>query len=582
MSLIKLLPEHLINQIAAGEVVERPASVVKELIENAIDAHGTRIEIHIKNAGKTEMKIVDDGDGMSAEDSALAFARHATSKIKTEEDLGKIVTLGFRGEALSSIASVSKVTLETKRAEDETGTRITAEGEKISSPMPYGCPKGTSISVNDLFFNTPARKKYLKSDSTELGHIISTVTEAALSTHSIHFVLFHNGRTIFDAPKTVEPRDRIRSILGRDTEEHLLPIFYGGKDFQIKGYIGKPEISRTSRENQYFFINGRSIQSNSLSHAVKEGFQTLLPHGKYPLFIMYLTIEPQYIDVNVHPRKTEIRFQNQSELYGAFLRSVKQSLETNVLAPNIFPRSHRTPENWNAQPQTVPMALEFTKNIIRGENAGFREFSSEQKSAVKTQNAISQKVSMKAMTQIANSYIIAQDDEGLVIIDQHAAHERCLFSALMKAESEKKPISQPLIVPLTLELGFRENQLFEAESDFLNNLGFKMEKFTGNTFQVTAVPALLSDSDFREILLGMAGDILSGRTYGTVEEKREKMTASIACRGAIKFGKPLTLMEQDALIATMESLDQKYTCPHGRPTMIRLTFHELEKRFGRI
>lgn len=223
----------------------------------------------------------------------------------------------------------------------------------------------------------------------------------------------------------------------------------------------------------------------------------------------------------------------------------------------------------------------FRGNQSKEQRGEFREFSSEQESSVKTQNAVFQKITLKAMTQIANSYIIAQDDEGLVIIDQHAAHERCLFSELMKASSEKKSVSQPLMVPLTLELGFRENQLFEAESEFLNNLGFEVEKFTTNTFQVTAVPAFLSGSDICEILLGMAGDILSGRTYGTVEEKREKMTASIACRSAIKFGKPLTLMEQDALISKMESLDQKYTCPHGRPTMIRLTFEELEKRFGR-
>lgn len=632
MSLIKILPDHLINQIAAGEVVERPASVVKELVENAVDADANYIEINCSNAGKEEIQVIDNGNGMSREDALMAFKPHSTSKIENMEDLTRIKTMGFRGEALASISAVSKVTLETRTQQSEIGTKIRLMGETIEESSECGTAHGTSIRVRDLFFNTPARKKYLKSDATELQHITGVVTETALSFPYIHFKYSHNGRVIFAPPRSDGILDRVRLLMGKDISDHLIPIFFGGKEFSIEGFIGKPDIARNSRtNNQYLFVNNRSIRNNALSYAVSEGFHSLLPRGKYPVFFLYLTIDPEKIDVNVHPRKLEVRFQNQEEIFSIVKKAAKTSLETHVLAPKIIfaeknfaernmhldgileaeikPNSKilKVAQNEHSEDQhlarsanehfsrpaseqstpyddslsqhnaSVAEALAFTEDFIKGT----REIENRLKGK---QQSFTGEESLIPIAQVAASYIIAREHQGIVIIDQHAAHERYMYEKFMKMLEEKenkKTISQPLLVPFTLELSHREVQILEENRDILEKLGFEIESSSGNKLNVNAIPACLNEDDLKEVLTGVIGDLMKYEAGKSIRDKQEKVLTSMACKSAIKFGRSLTHDEQVALIHDLERLDQKYTCPHGRPTMIRLSFDELEKRFGR-
>lgn len=574
--MIRLLPESLINQIAAGEVVERPASVVKELIENAIDAKATRIDVQVKNAGKEEIVVIDDGEGMSQEDAFLALKRHATSKIADAGDLTHILTMGFRGEALASIAAVSKLTLETRLKERNSGTRIVSEGEKMTHDTEVGCPPGTSIRVADLFFNTPARRKYLKSDTTELNHSIGTVTEIALAFPEIHFRLTSNGHVIFDAARSEEPLDRIRVLLGKDTASHLIPIFYGGEQVQVKGFIGKPEITRGTKFAQHLFVNQRAIKNNALAYAVSEGFHTLMPQGRYPVFIMNIIIDPSEIDVNVHPRKLEIRFQNQEALFQIIKKAVKMSLETHVLAPKIALSRPQFQTSGQEEVVIEPHGTSDRKHIPL--TPSFHQ----QLPTVNEALKFTEKwLTLSPIAQVAASYIIAREDNGIVIIDQHAAHERYMYEKFMKTYGKKKEISQALLIPCLLELSHREVEMLKSQKEILENLGFEIEHRSMNAFHVTSIPSCLRQDDIRDVILGVLDDCIKEEIGKSVEEKREKLLTFMACRSAIKFGRMLTTEEQFDLVRKLENLDQKYTCPHGRPTMIRLSYQELEKRFGR-
>lgn len=601
MSIIKILPESLINQIAAGEVVERPASAVKELVENSMDAGATEIIVEIKNAGKALIKITDNGCGMSAEDLELALQRHATSKIADAMDLWKIRTMGFRGEALASIASVSKLIIRSKRMQDLAGMEIQTEGGELKIKQEVGMKDGTQVEVYDLFFNTPARQKYLKQDSTELNHIMAVMNTMALGNPGLAFKLVHNGKIIFELAKSSDLISRIADVFGRTTAEAMLPVFYGGSAFQIEGFIGKPLLSRSTSQHQYFFVNRRPIQQFLLANTIKTAFHSMLMENKKPVFLLNISIDPALIDVNVHPRKTEIRFEDQQTMVKVVYGCVKAALEKGNLMPKGFtesqrymsdsfpkdagfknaedhsveaPRGMRAPgygannSPGNERLFDVQSAINFSKEFLQGREAeGLQQ--------------LENSASMKSITQISNSYIVAENENGLVLIDQHAAHERVRYEQLMgQFENQEKSV-QPLLMPLQMEMSNEEIALVNANRDTFESLGFEIEPFGGTTFVVHAVPSFLAREDVEQVVRGVLDDILNQKSPAKMQGRVEEILTYMSCRSAIKFGQKLSLAEMQALIMQMDKLKRPYTCPHGRPTMISLTLNELGKMFGR-
>ena len=569
MSIIKVLPENLINQIAAGEVVERPASVVKELLENSIDAGATSITLEIIGAGDELIKITDNGCGMDPEDSKLAFERHATSKIELQEDLFNIQTMGFRGEAIASIASVSIVNLQTKRKEDKTGTRIETIAGSITSKNECGCNDGTSIEVKNLFFNTPARKKYLKSLSSEYISILKLFQSIALINRPIHFKLVHDGKIVADYPKTDSMIERIRSVLGKHTAENCIPIFYESGEISIEGFIGKPELARKGTRHQYLYVNERPITHSVFSYALAESYHSLLMDGRKPFFVINISITPNLIDVNVHPRKLEIRFLNQSQLFSILGRAAQKTLEKNVLMPSFTMHEETntsSQEYFNSQ-ISAPLIFDYSRP------AGINKYSYKKEDE--------KEPSMMPIAQIAKSYILAENQEGLVLIDQHAAHERVRFEELMNELEKSSPQKQQLLLPLTIELSTLECEVFDQYSETFLKLGFEIELFGKNTFIVHSVPSVISEENIEQTILSVISDLSDEKQTRAVKDPQERVIEYIACRSAIKFGKDLSMYEMLNLIRQLDTLKRPYTCPHGRPSMIKLSFDELEKRFKR-
>lgn len=581
MSIIKILSDNLINQIAAGEVIERPASVVKELVENSIDAGSTNIVIEVKNAGKTLIKVTDNGVGMDEEDMMLALKRHATSKISDEKDLWNIHTMGFRGEAVPSICSVSQFTIRSKTKDDLAGFEINCDGGEIIKTSHFGMNVGTCVEVRSLFFNIPARQKYLKQDSTELSHITALLNTVALAHPEISFKFIHNEKVLFDLAKSTDLISRIADIFGKATSDAMLPVFYGGSDFKIDGFIGKPVLSRSTSQHQYFFVNKRPIQHFLLANTIREAFHSMLMENKKPVFIVNINIDPSLVDVNVHPRKLEVRFADQQALIRVLYSAAKSALEKHDLTPMAFTESKRYmsdnfPVNITKERRPVDSkfsvqdALSFTKNFLQERESKPLQSSSE-----------NSHISMKSITQISNSYIVAESDEGLVLIDQHAAHERVRYEELMNQfENENKSI-QPLLVPAQMEFTNQEVSLIEENIGIFTVLGFDIENFGGKTFIINAVPSFLSGEDIDTVVKGVLDDIMNEKSPTKFQGKSEAVIHYMACRSAIKFGQKLTIPEMQALIMKLEKLKRPYTCPHGRPTMIKLTLSELEKMFGR-
>lgn len=592
MSLIKILPETLVNQIAAGEVIERPASVVKELLDNCLDAGADKIVVEVRDGGKTFIKITDNGCGIARDDLELAVQRHATSKISEESDLWKIGTMGFRGEALASIASVSKLSVKSKVEASDSGWEIEVNGGDVVGLREVGMSNGTRIEVHNLFFNTPARQKYLKKDSTELSYITSGLNAMALANPEVAFKLIHNEKTVMDLPKVTDLISRVSDVFGSATAEAMIPLFYGGSDFQIEGFIGKPLLARSSSKHQYFFVNGRPIQHHVLAHTIRQAYHSMLMENKKPVFVINIKIDPALIDVNVHPRKVEIRFEDQQSVIRTMYSSVKVALEKANLIPKGFSESKRYMSD--SFPKKVENAglfegkvdgnadgsldgsgfgggeicepADFVKGVIQGRETGGVEEREE---------------GMKAITQVSNSYIVAQDESGLVLIDQHAAHERVRFEELMNQFENQKKSVQPLLMPIQLELSADEVVLVEGNKEIFDNLGFEIEPFGGKTFVVHAVPSFFSKEDIDVVVRGVLDDIINEKNPSRFQGKTEEIITYMSCRSAIKFGQSLQLSEMQVLIDQMARLKRPYTCPHGRPTMVSLTLSELEKMFGR-
>jgi DNA mismatch repair protein MutL len=595
---IRVLPQDLMNKIAAGEVVERPASVVKELVENSIDAGATKISVEIKDGGQALIRVVDNGSGMSPEDATMAFARHATSKIATNDDLFKITTLGFRGEALPSVASIAKVILRTRLPHAVSGAEVKVIGGRLENPKFVGTAAGTVIEVRDLFYNTPARRKYLKSRETETGHILGTVMDLALAHPEISFRMASQGRQTFLLPGKQKLGERIKSLFGAELAEKLLPFRYIGPYLKISGYIGKPAVARASREQQFLFVNRRRVENRLIAKAAFEGYHTRLQKQEYPVYFLFLEMDPSLVDVNVHPQKKEVRFLNQNMVYSAVRDVIQSTLEKTELTPAIDLGGReiarfRAKSFSQAMPgQTPKLQQGLVGRGLRSGTLAAQRFVKE----LLTETPGEMEKGYRILGQVKQTYIVVEDKEDLKVIDQHAANERELFdkfkiqnllaqaSSKFKRNLKSKTQAQKLLAPVEVELNVREASVLKKYLEVMMDIGFDIDegKKIGNVarFDVRAVPADLTKIDIRQFLKEVIDDLLTSPQIKKIRDAREKIAATMACRGAVKAGDLLSCAEMEHLVEIVLSGRAK-TCPHGRPVMMALTWEEMEQSFGR-
>ena len=611
MSIIHILPEDVSNRIAAGEVIERPASVVKEMMENSIDAEATTISVNIERAGKKLISVTDNGKGMDADDSVLCFDPHATSKITSLEDVDRITTMGFRGEALPSIASVSRIRLRTRKKSALEGNEVVIEGGRVLSSSPIGCAFGTEMAVRDLFFNTPARRKFLRTDNTEEKHIVDIFCQIALAHCQLSFELIIDGVKVISSPAAKDLLSRIQTFLGKTTKNSFLPVQFEKAGISISGYIAKHGFTKKSRKEQRTYINNRPVEAATIFRGLRDGYESLVMKGCYPPVILFISMAPERVDFNVHPAKREVRFREAGVVANVITDAVRETLrhatstvslpvglpfntvlsgatvsytpsdkEQNTFSDFGVAASHvTTPVNRDAfagdslLPEIVP-EIDFDANALKqtGSAPPTEQISS-------TQN-LQDSTDFRILAFLDNTYILALADSGLVIIDQHAAHERILFEKLMdNSLKEESPISQRLLIPVTLEFSRSEILFLKKNSEHFRTLGFEIESFGQNTVIIHAVPASLSESDVTTLFSDMLSTIVD---EGNVSGKTDKaVIAKVACSKAVKAHDSITIEEAESLLKQMRQCKLPYSCPHGRPTIINISYKELEKRFGR-
>ncbi|HEX8150902.1 MAG TPA: DNA mismatch repair endonuclease MutL [Pyrinomonadaceae bacterium] len=690
MSKIRVLSDHVANQIAAGEVVERPASVAKELVENSIDAGARRVELEVEAGGRRLLRVSDDGEGMTRDDAVLAFERHATSKITSTEDLERVSTLGFRGEALASIASVARVELLTQREGESEGTRVLIEGGRMRDVAPAARPKGTTIAVRDLFFNVPARRKFLRSEATESFHLTNLVTHYALAHPEISFALTNNGREVLRAAPAADLRERAYQIFGDEFVESLLAVAgsYEGVG-RVSGFVSAPRARRTTRDAQYLFVNGRYVRDRLVARSLTEGYRSVLPHGVYPSALLFLEVPPEEVDVNVHPAKTEVRFRRSGAVADAVRESVRAALyaggylrddasfavdtngnefvaegfkEVEVRGPDgggsapassflsdtasgVRPgaaeesaardepaaRQESIEFGWtpaaeeppwrresadegrrpspsaldavapgagsNAAPDARPTVEDESAAVLRQEDGGqqhSRREGRESRAAgvalppLNSAAGIVRGVEPEQLTpdirplgQLEESFILATDAEGLLLIDQHAAHERVLFDKYRRLEDARRPESQSLLVPETFDLTPAQAAAFDEVSGELEGIGFSLTRLSGRTVAVRAVPADLPPAGARNLLAEILDTVDAEKRGRARETLRDEVAASLACHAAIKVNMPLTHEKMRWLIDRLLLTSSPTTCPHGRPAILRLAKRDIERGFHR-
>ena len=596
---INILPTILVNKIAAGEVVERPSSVVKELLENSIDALSTEISIFVKDAGKRIIKVVDNGIGMSESDALLSLERHATSKIKEESDLNIIRTLGFRGEALPSIAAVSQMTLKTRINDIEIGSKLEIEAGKVINISKVGIPVGTEIEVRNLFYNTPVRLKFLRSSSAELNNINDIITRLSLTYPHISFRFFNNDTKVIHLQKSGDILNRIENIFGNEFLKSLLPI--EGKDTGtiLKGFISKPNLSRNSRLDQYLFVNGRSIRDKTIYHAVMQGYGSTIAKEHYPSVFLFLEIDPSQIDVNIHPAKTEIKFTKPQKIHFLISKAISEALNKSGVIKSFinktkFISSDKAPlkpisEDDNSDlfqkiplgdsrdniseilDKYFPLELEIIPTLEEPETIYAKE---------NTESYISF-LNLRILGQLKNSFILAESNESLVFIDQHAAHERILYSNLKNQIKENRLEVQTLLFPVTVELNFRDKSFLNEHKENLMSYGFEIDDFGHNTIIIKTVPSLLSQENVKLAIFELIDKMDSNKTGEEPLKFEDAMIKSIACHSAIKANQKLEIKEMKQLLIDMEKIKFSDSCPHGRPAIFELKITEIEKRFLR-
>ncbi len=596
--IIHLLPDHVANQIAAGEVVQRPSSVVKELLENAIDAQASHIKLLLKDAGKTLVQVIDDGFGMSQTDARLAFERHATSKIKTADDLYNLHTKGFRGEALASIAAISQVELKSKTEDQELGTQINIEGSKVISQEVISHPKGTSIAVKNLFYNIPARRNFLKSNSIETRHIIDEFQRVALAHQNISFSLYHNENNVYQLIAS-NLRQRIVGVFGKKTNEKLVPIQEETDLLKITGFIAKPEFAKKKRGEQFFFANNRFIRSNYLNHAVLSAFEGLLGPGYCPTYFLYLTVPTNQIDINIHPTKTEVKFENEQSIYAIIKSTIKHSLGQYQVAPildfehnnafdlpydyknkkintpkieidstfNPFKDAYinkQNPENWESLYNTSNTSETFESSENQNPEGNLFD---------ETQKEVSQ-----ICMQIRNTYILGAIKSGLVMIDQNLAHQRILYENYLTKITLEESASQQLMFPINISLNKQEVLLIKNLTSDFESVGFKFAFKNEDNLVVTSIPITLKENQIQTIIEGLLDD-LQNQTKGNNFSQVDGIAKSLARSLAIKKGVALSQKEQESILNNLFSCKEPNVSPQGKATFITLSIDDIEKKF---
>lgn len=678
MGKIVILDEITSNQIAAGEVVERPASVIKEMVENSIDAGASSISVEIKNGGITFMKVTDNGSGLDEDDVEIAFERHATSKIRSANDLESISTMGFRGEALASIASVSTVELTTRMQDKPHGTYINIEGGVTKEVRQVGCPVGTTFVVRNLFYNTPARFKFLKKDSTEAGYISDIMGRIALAKPEISFRLISNNATVLHTPGNNDLLSAIYSVYGKETARQVCEISHEDGRMKISGYAGKPEIARANRNQQSIFINGRYVKSKIISSAIDEAYKTFLMKNKFPFIVLHITVNPVLIDVNVHPTKMEVRFSEEQEIFRSIYHAVANAIlgnkevksvqlgerdrsvfkfENNQMPKTSYSQQNisthepftQMRENRNLPENKVPLeekgieaaqstlreeprmetrdiisdsmqktmvskpdiASEITEEMkkeaeglsetplkadvvkydeklmedvpvvmeVSGDKAG--ELAEEKKYIPQVQCPENILANSRLIGQVFSTYILLQHENEMILIDQHAAHERVMFEKLREKYRNNESLAQMLLAPMVIELTNKEIKFLETESDFFTKLGFIYEDFGNNCIIVRAVPSIMDSSTVKQSFLDIVDTVMNAGTadFRTIADDT---LYTIACKAAVKANKKLGDLEIQNLLTELTAMENPYTCPHGRPTILKITKYEIEKMFKRI
>jgi DNA mismatch repair protein MutL len=558
-SKITVLPGDVVNRIAAGEVVERPAAVVKELVENAIDAGATRVSVDVEQAGRRLIRVTDNGGGMASDEAALAFHRHATSKIRTEADLFTIQTMGFRGEALPSIAAVSKVRLVTVAAGAPVGTEIRLDAGALVKQRDTAAAPGTTIDVSDLFYNTPARKKFLKSPATELGHVCQAVQRQALAFPAIHFRLSHDGHAVSDYPSARSLRERVQQVYGEALVDACAEVDEEDGALYLAGLACRPLAATGSRTPQDLFVNRRWVKNSAIAHAVYEGYGTYLARGRHPRFVLALTVDSRHVDVNVHPTKREVRFSDQERVH-EWVRSRIQAVVRPASAPSRITAEYPLPAagTLSPPPSLVETAAEPAQPYLPSVD-----------------------LEVRPMGQIANRYLLAQIGDEVQIVDQHTAHERVLFERLTAQFDAGAIASQHALLPQMVELSAGEAVTVRAHREDLRRLGFEVEEFGQETVVVRAMPALVAQSDPQALLRSMVEDWEERDSTPSVQERYNAVLATMACHSAVRAGRKLEQAEMRRLLEDWRDAGFPGTCPHGRRIAMRLTIEELDRIFGR-
>ncbi len=580
---IAMLPDNLIDRIAAGEVVERPASVVKELVDNALDAGASEISVLVEGNGTSLIRVSDDGEGVAGEDVSLAFERHTTSKIRSEADLAEIATMGFRGEALPSIASVAAVEMVSRPAAQETGCRYRVENGRKGTPAAAGCPAGTTVEVRDLFYHVPARLKFMKSPRTEIQYVSDVVNRTALAHPSVHFRLHHGGKRLADYPAAKQLRDRVRQVLG-DAGSDLTPFSLDREHLRCEGFASQAPKSFGNSRYMTTFVNGRFVRDKLLNHAVLKAYETLLMKGRYPAVVLYLELPYGHVDVNVHPAKTEVRFRRQSDLYETVLSAVRGGLRAAAQGsppPSGLPAP---PEAWRGAGVSEP-AAEYRASAVHPDlplepvrapaGAGFR---------AGAEAAPAERATFGSLTvvgQVLGCYILCHGDPGMVLIDQHAAHERIAFQRMRQDLERGRIERQELLMPQILELPVTEAVVLEERLGALERAGFTLESFGRNTFSLRAVPALLAEGDYRDAVRAMIGEFAETGRSAELHQGFQERLMTIACHSVIRASRVLQREEMEALLRQLDETEFATQCPHGRPVMVQFSRGQLERMFRR-
>jgi len=586
MSEIKLLPDAIANQIAAGEVVQRPASVVKELLENAIDAGSKQIDLIIEDSGKKLIKVVDNGKGLSEFDIRLAFERHATSKIKGIEDLFKLNSYGFRGEALASIAAVSQVEMQSKQESNDFGNSILIESSEVKNQEPCQCGQGTSISVKNLFYNTPARKNFLKSNRAEFQNIYDEFVRVALSYPAVA-LNFYNGREIIHKLKPANLKSRIVSLLGKKYESALVPLEEETPLLKISGFIVKPELARKKRGEQYFFVNSRYIRSPYFHHAIKNAYEHILPTDYQPSYFIYFNLDPAKVDVNVHPTKTEVKFEDEKAIYAILKASVKKALSQHNIAPGLsFDR-----EDAGAFNKKEPDSVNFNTGFMSGSGmpekkvsskGEWKEFykilSDESISPEEEESVENQELEdIKTPIQVQKKYIVSSIRSGLLLVHQHFAHQRILYEKFLKINKSQEAPSQNKLFPEMIELNKKQSKILNEMKDHFHKLGFGLEDFGNDTIIINAIPSFIEENVGKEMFMSVLSDLET--ESGNSEKPIEILARILSRNSAIPSGRRLRAEEMNSLIDQLFACEMPYYSPSGHPVMITISMDELDKKF---